>query len=552
MRRSLPNTCVAPSGDFVYGVHKSQFTACNLRENDDVAALGRTKDGTKIHNADNFPKTDVDVAPSTWVFEVPNAFPFMGATFIVKPCADNSTEKANPFRPQGEDNGKPVSTGEELDDIDEAVLERLPRTLLLALAGTSKDPQVLTTLAKRSCRFAFDEKTEVPSGMVYEKTKDGQWAPVVMDRHLFELVSNNPSLPDSYKEHMVLVPGAQGDSAIVGEYTLGDTHIWEYLRQNSYIPWGHFAANMAQDAIRYEIASLTQKDVLGLRHLYYQRIYVQLASKLAIALPAERRSLRGHELEDLRLALVREIEQRNKRGAPLPFNATIWGQNFGFDLSPAGYRLNASHQQVHQQFALVAPSVPVSAKGSNKSGEATIGTYAQGDLVAQFVRDYKERTDRDFFDAYLKAIQGNRRMDGKKDKNRDLIFFEDDNSIAFVPKAQRSQGEVQIMTKVACGNIVETDSKVRQSLDRAIWLALKVLADLGADMITALELSKRFDDLDSYQRLLYCFLPKHSQSPGGFSECQQRWITGHYPEDFAQICRCKAKEIVAQHVKPNQ
>ena len=137
MRRSLPNTCVAPSGEFVYGVHKSQFTACNLRENDDVEALGRTRDGTKIHNADNFPKTDVHVAPSTWVFEVPNAFPFMGATFIVKPGADNSTENANPFRPKGEDVAKPVSTGEHLDNIDEAVLERLPRTLLLALAGTS-------------------------------------------------------------------------------------------------------------------------------------------------------------------------------------------------------------------------------------------------------------------------------------------------------------------------------------------------------------------------------------------------------------------------------
>ncbi|MDY6852475.1 MAG: response regulator, partial [Thermodesulfobacteriota bacterium] len=41
--------------------------------------------------------------------------------------------------------------------------------------------------------------------------EDGQWAPVVLDRHLFELVSNNPWLPDPYKEQMVLVPGAQGE-----------------------------------------------------------------------------------------------------------------------------------------------------------------------------------------------------------------------------------------------------------------------------------------------------------------------------------------------------
>ena len=546
MRRSLPNTCVAPSGEFVYGVHKSQFTACNLRENDAVVALGRTKDRTKIYNVQNFPKTDVYVAPSTWVFEIPNAFPFMGATFIVKPCADNSTENANPFRPEGEDIGKPESTGEQREDMDDGVLERLPRTLLLALAGTSKDPQVLITLANRSCRFAFDKKAKVPCGMVYEKTQEGQWAPVILDRPLFELVSNNPSLPDSYKEHMVLLPGTQGDSAIVGEYAQGGTHIWEYLRENSYIPWGHFAANMAQDAIRYDIGSLTQEDVLGLRHLYYQRTYVQLASKLGMALPAERRSLRENELENLRLALLREIGRYNERRTPLPFNATIWGQNFGFDLSPAGYRLNASHQQVHQQFALVPSGMPVFANGNQESSEATMSTYTQGDLVAQFVRDFKEKTDRDFFDAYLQAIQNNRRMDGKKDRNRGLIFFEDNNIIAFVPKAQRSQGEVQIMTKVACGNIVETDSKVRQSLDRAIWLALKVLANLGVDMMTALELSKRFDHLDSHQRLLYCFLPKHPQSPGGFSESQQRWITGHYPEDFAQVCRSEAKEIVAQ------
>jgi hypothetical protein len=430
---------VSPSGEFVYGVHKSQFTACNLRESDDVVVLGPTENGTEIHNTSNFPKGDVYVSPSTWVFEVPNAFPFMGATFIVKPCADNTTEDANPFRSKSEDAGECMSIGKTLGPMDEAVLERLPRTLLLALAGTSKDPHVLIQLAKRSCGFAFDEKAERPSGMFYKRTRNGQWVPVIWDRHLFELVSNNPSLPDPYKKHMVLVPGVQGDSAIVGEYAQGSTHIWEYLRANSYIPWGHFAANMAQDAIRYDIASLTQEDVMGLRHLYYQRIYVQLASNLDLALPAERRSLRVHELEDLRMALVREIERRKEQGTPLPFNATIWGQNFGFDLSPAGYRLNASHQQVHQQFALVPSKMPAVADGNEISREATVSTYSQGDLVAHLVRDYKEKTDRDFFDAYFEAIRSNKRMDGKKDKNRELIFFEDENIIAFVPKAQRFQ-----------------------------------------------------------------------------------------------------------------
>jgi len=60
---------------------------------------------------------------------------------------------------------------------------------------------------------------------------------------------------------------------------------------------------------------------------------------------------------------------------------------------------------------------------------------------------------------------------------------------------------------------------------------------MGAEMITVFEVSKRFDNPDVDQRLLYCFLPRHPQSPGSFTEFQQRWVIGHYPEDFARTCR---------------
>ena len=116
--------------------------------------------------------------------------------------------------------------------------------------------------------------------------------------------------------------------------------------------------------------------------------------------------------------------------------------------------------------------------------------------------------------------------------------------MAFVPKAQRSQGEVQIMTKERYGNIIETDTNTRHSLDRVILIAMKVLENLGAEMINVTEISKRFDNPDRDQRLLYCFLPKHPQSPGGFIECQQRWLISHYPEDFAQTCRDEVQNII--------
>ena len=93
------------------------------------------------------------------------------------------------------------------------------------------------------------------------------------------------------------------------------------------------------------------------------------------------------------------------------------------------------------------------------------------------------------------------------------------------------------MPKKPVGNILEADPAMRESLDKAMLTAMRVLTRLGAAMITVFEYSKRFDARDTDQRILYVFLPRLPESPGAFSESQLRWINGHYPEDFALACR---------------
>ncbi len=533
MNEILPRTCVSPSGTFVYGIHKPDYTVINLREKEHIAVMGHIGDETEVDNKVNFPADDVKIDNADWVFEVSNPFPFMGATFILKSSADRKIEDANPFR--FKHTCTRPSSG--LKDLLKGVEDNDP--FLVSLGRTCTDPDLLTALATRSCKFEFDPHTGDPVGIQYEKTDKGEPRRSVTNRRLFEIVSNNPFLPDPYKQAMVLMPGIQGANKIVGEYTeSSDTHIWEYLRDNSYIPWGHYAANMAHDAIRYKIGALENGDMRGLRHLYYQRVYTQLAHGLGVSVPARRRPFTEEELESLRTSILETIKQRQENnGAHLPFNASLWGWNFGFDLSPSGYRLNASHQQIHQQFALIPSSVPGFSDGDNKESHTRLPAYIQGDEAALFCRQFRDGTGKEFFETYLAAIQNNQRMDGRKDKQKSLVFYQDENVIAFVPKAQRSQGEVQIMATTRCGNILEADTMVRRSLDLAILTTVRVLEKLGVEMMICYEISKRFDNPDRDQRLLYIFLPRHPRSPGTLSERQYRWITGHYPEDFAHACR---------------
>jgi len=163
--------------------------------------------------------------------------------------------------------------------------------------------------------------------------------------------------------------------------------------------------------------------------------------------------------------------------------------------------------------------------------------------VGDFVREFRKTTGKPFFDCYQAAIEKNRRMDDVVDRFQRLVVFEDDRVMVFVPKAQTSQWELQLMPKTSVGNVVEADAGMRGSLDRALLIAVQALDAMGARMITTIEYSKPFVNGDDDQRLLMALLPKLPESPGAFSEAQLRWINGHYPEDFALACRRHVTEI---------
>jgi hypothetical protein len=128
-------------------------------------------------------------------------------------------------------------------------------------------------------------------------------------------------------------------------------------------------------------------------------------------------------------------------------------------------------------------------------------------------------------------------MDHSRKEKHSLVVYEDERIMVFVPKAQTSQWELQMMTLNPVGNVLEADSHTRRSLDRAMLATMIILESMGAKMVTVCEYAKRLDSADPDQRLLYAFLPRIPQSPGAFSEAQLRWINGHYPEDFASACR---------------
>ena len=526
-------TCVSPAGRFEYGVHRPHFRAGNYRESDALADLGQLADGGRPSNAANFPPGPVEEPAADWIFEVPNAFAFRGTTYIGKSWAD-----ARARRPEtiGLPAAPRVSVFAQHPDEPTAIraIRRLPPPLRLALALTSTDPRDLCCLAHLAGTFCMDPSGQ-PWGLAFEKRPDGRIRAKIADAALFEAVANNRHLPDLYKVAMVLRPGVQGGSEIVGEWIGPDSHVFEYLRRNSYIPWGHYAANMADDCVRYRAGALTLEDMRALRHLYYQRTYTRLADMLGIAPAVQRRRLTIVELEVLRQAIATELE---KNGI-LDFDRTLWGWNYGFDYAPSGYRLHASHQQIHQQFALI-PSVVASA-----TADGLLPAYACGDLVGEVVTAFRQATGKGFFDCYQRAIETNRRMDGSDRPARSLVVFEDSRMLLFVPKAQTSQWELQLMPKASVGNIVEADTAMRRSLDRGLLVAVAVLTGLGARMITTIEYSRPLVDGDSDQRLLMALMPRLPESPGAFSEAQLRWISGHYPEDFALACRRQVPEAKA-------
>ncbi|OQY01920.1 MAG: hypothetical protein B6I26_02870 [Desulfobacteraceae bacterium 4572_130] len=536
-------TCVSFTGEFIVGIHKSHFTVNNFRENNYISSLGLLPNGTDVNNKINFPdKIIKEYKSDNIIYEVANPFPFRGVTYIHSKWADKNAknpEKICPYVKKSKslsftDNLNKFFKEEKITKKNfKKILKIMPRPLLIALADTSSDTHELLELAKISCSFVFD-KNETPIGLCFIKDESNNYLPDIKDHTLFEILANNRYLPDKYKEVMVLRPGIQGTSEILGEWKQPNkkSHIFEYLRENSYIPWGHFAANTANDTVRYRVKELSIYDMKGMRHLYYQRIYTELAKQLDILIPgADKESIKSlseNQLEDIRLKIIKKLLSDNK--PELKFNGSLWGWNFGFGYAQSGYRLNASHQQIHQQYAMI----PKTIKNSNNQN---ISTYASGDMIADFVKKYRKNSGKNFFENYLKAIKTNKRIDNNNLKESSLIIFEDKNVICFVPKAQTSQWEIQLIPISKCGNILEADIKMRKSLDKAILIALQTLEAFGAEMITSIEFSKRFDSKNTDQQLLYSFLPKIPDSPTTFSQSQLRWITGHYPEDFAALLR---------------
>ena len=540
-------TCVTPHGTFRYVVHRPSYRVANLRPRDYPLPLGRLPDGTRLGNEANFPPGDVSVEQASTVYEIPNAFSFPGSTFIDASWADKRAR--DPSMIQIASPGEVSLTGslqqwahqEEVDgDAAAKIFHSLPAPLLLALATTSTDPEDLVRLARMACDFKRLPGGRGPSELAYFQDEEGRTLPVIHDRDLFEAVANNPGLPYEYQEAMLLRPGAQGGSEVVGDYRdqVEETHVFEYLRRNSYIPWGHYAANMGHDAVRYRIKDLSGGDMEGLRHLYYQRVYVRLASELGLDVP--RTTLSKERLESMRQDILAGLGEQQ---TPLAFTGSLWGWNFGFDFAPTRYKLHGSHQQIHQQNAMIPARVQVVDNG--REVQAEMDGFSCGDLVAEVSESYEQETGQEFFEDFIRCLRSNRRTDGREGEHS-LIVFEDQQVLLLVPKAQMSQWELQLMPRRPVGNILEADTACRASLDKGMLLALCILEGLGAKMVTSIELSKRFTEQKSSQRLIYSFLPKLPWSPGSFSEAQSRFICSHYPEDFAIACRGKLREIEAQ------
>lgn len=529
-------TCVRPSGRFIYGVHKPYFHIANFRGTDRIDSLGADDQGNQVFNTRNFPDKAVEEPKADVIYEVANPFPFRGATFINSSWADSKSKP--PVRitlPQPPPMSFSTSIKEKLgDQIDlDHVFSGLPQQILLTIASESTDPDELVRLALMCCTFQYEG--DKLSGIRFEKNKQGELHPVILNHVMFEALVNNPCLPENFRLVMVLKPGIQGGSEIVGEYldASAKAHVYEYLRRNSYIPWGHFASNMAEDTIRYDMAQVSEKDIKGLRFLYYQRTYSRIGDMMGLGSLSEKRSATEAELEALRSRIMEKI--RSGKSGDLFFNATLWGWNYGFMYTAGGYNLHGSHQQIHQQYALI----PKQIEGFNGFDQAAgdVSTYGFGDQVYAFIKAYKQETGQNFFTDYLAAIRSNTRMDSTDPSRSSLIVYEDDHVILFVPKAQTSQWELNLMPKKPLAHILATDTEVRHSIDAAMFKAMKTLTALGARMITCIEYSGRFDATDEIQHLMYAFLPKIPYSMGAFTEAQLRYINGHYPEDFAEACR---------------
>ena len=164
------STCVDPSGHFVYGIHKPHFDAHNFREADHILPLGLQSDNTVCRNETNFPEAAVNIADADWIFEIPNAFPFKGATYISRSWARDRARNPLSIRlPRAKQTSllqtlRPYHQNRE-DELRQ-IFRNLPEAVQLALATTSTDAQELAELAKT------DEEKLVHYRRVRDQIKD--------------------------------------------------------------------------------------------------------------------------------------------------------------------------------------------------------------------------------------------------------------------------------------------------------------------------------------------------------------------------------------------
>ncbi|MEJ2641114.1 MAG: hypothetical protein P8010_16215 [Desulfosarcinaceae bacterium] len=150
----MRQTGVRPDGSFAWGLHAPRYRVRNMRRADHVTSLGATEEGALVDNQANFPQADVDVAKADGVFEIPNALPFRGVTYIGQRWADararSPEEICLPPRENCDFLAQMKAKGVNLAPA--ALIAALPQPLKLALATTSTAPEDLVALAHDCAR----------------------------------------------------------------------------------------------------------------------------------------------------------------------------------------------------------------------------------------------------------------------------------------------------------------------------------------------------------------------------------------------------------------
>ena len=199
-------TCIAASGRFIIGVHKPTYSVQNIREKDYIGPLGEFPDGSLVENHPNFPAGDITESNADWIYEIPNAFPFRGATYISKHVADrwalNPLDISLPARPDmsfTRTASQWFSESEWSVEKKKSIFNSLPETIQIAVAGNSTDSEDLGLLAELSCEFTYDQSSKYPTGLVYIHDENGTRKPKIHNYALFKVLANNSYLPDVYK-----------------------------------------------------------------------------------------------------------------------------------------------------------------------------------------------------------------------------------------------------------------------------------------------------------------------------------------------------------------